>query len=215
MRVRAEILRHEFHGGCRRPGPRCRRPRSWTGSWRGASSIWLRRNGERLRSAHLAGGASVQPSSGHGIEGPVTSHRLFQLELADHSAGRLTGELVRSLEAHLEECDECREMAALFQEFGRTLREGGRTLFEAHPSPALLGDFVRGASAVFYLVRPSAPDVGDWWWNSAGGEARPPVSSLIETPARTVRRCGVMVISPSLRSVLKTPPDASASRLRG
>ena len=76
----------------------------------------------------------------------MTDHREFQLELAAYTASRLEGEPARRLEAHLTECDECREMASLLKEFGRTLREGGETLFEAHPSPALLRDFARGAA---------------------------------------------------------------------
>jgi hypothetical protein len=76
----------------------------------------------------------------------VTDHREFQLELAAYTASRLEGDAARRLEAHLRDCDECREMASLLKEFGRTLKEGGETLFEVHPSPALLGDFARGAA---------------------------------------------------------------------
>lgn len=76
----------------------------------------------------------------------MTDHREFQIELADYTTSRLEGEPARRLEAHLKECDECREMASLLKEFGRTLREGGETLFEAHPSPALLRDFAGGAA---------------------------------------------------------------------
>jgi hypothetical protein len=76
----------------------------------------------------------------------VTDHRELQLDLAAYTASRLEGEPARRLEAHLRDCDECREMASLLKEFGRTLQEGGETLFEAHPSTALLEDFARGAA---------------------------------------------------------------------
>jgi len=73
----------------------------------------------------------------------LTEHRDFQLELAAYTAGRLEGESRLRLEAHLKECDECREMASLLKEFGQTLRDGGETLFEAHPSPASLMEHAR------------------------------------------------------------------------
>jgi hypothetical protein len=76
----------------------------------------------------------------------LTDHQEFQVELAAYAASRLEGEPARRLEAHLRECEECREMASLLKEFGRTLKEGGETLFEAHPSPDMLRDFSRGAA---------------------------------------------------------------------
>jgi hypothetical protein len=76
----------------------------------------------------------------------LKDHREFQIELAAYTTSGLEGESARRLEAHLGECDECREMASWLKEFGRTLREGGETLFEGHPSPASLRDFARGAA---------------------------------------------------------------------
>jgi putative zinc finger protein len=76
----------------------------------------------------------------------VTDHREFQADLAAYTASRLEGEPARRLEEHLQECDECGEMASSLKEFGRTLAEGGEALFDEHPVPAALASFARGAS---------------------------------------------------------------------
>ena len=76
----------------------------------------------------------------------MKEHEELQNELADYAASRLEGEARLRLEAHLKECDPCREMASVLAEFGRTLREGGESLFELHPSPSSLREFALGSS---------------------------------------------------------------------
>jgi len=76
----------------------------------------------------------------------LTEHREFQHDLAAWTASRLEGEARLRLEAHLAECDECRELASLMREFGRAMQEGGEALFEAHPSPAALLEHARGGA---------------------------------------------------------------------
>src|SRR5262245_13065959 len=44
-------------------------------------------------------------------------------------------------------------MASVLTEFGRTLKEGGEPLFEAHPAPSSLRDVARGSPGVPQTAR--------------------------------------------------------------
>ena len=76
----------------------------------------------------------------------MKEHSELQTDLAAYMADRLETGARERLEAHLKECEPCREMASVVAEFGRTLQEGGEVLFEAHPAPSSLRSFAQGVA---------------------------------------------------------------------
>src|SRR5580765_1833836 len=66
------------------------------------------------------------------------------MEIPAYAAGRLDEPARGRLEAHLRECDSCKEMVTTFQELVRELREEGATLFETHPDALVLRTVARG-----------------------------------------------------------------------
>lgn len=73
----------------------------------------------------------------------MNEHEVFQGDLPPYAAGRLEGAAAERLEAHLRECESCREMMDTFKEFASALREGGEALFEPHPAESALKGYAR------------------------------------------------------------------------
>jgi len=74
----------------------------------------------------------------------LNEHEDLQEDLPAYAAGRLEGAVTERLEAHLRECEGCREMVDTLKEFASALREGGEALFEPHPAESALKSYARG-----------------------------------------------------------------------
>jgi len=74
----------------------------------------------------------------------VTPHERHQSDLPQYVAGRLQGEELRSLEQHLEVCEECRKTAAAWRNLVPAMREGGPAMLDPHPGETDLRAFALG-----------------------------------------------------------------------
>jgi len=74
----------------------------------------------------------------------LNEHEELQEDLPAYAAGRLEDAATERLEAHLRECEGCREMVDTLKEFASALREGGEALFEPHPAESTLKSYARG-----------------------------------------------------------------------
>ena len=66
------------------------------------------------------------------------THTELQETLADYVAGRLAGGPRETLERHLEECEECADLADTWRSIVPGLRASGETAFEPHLEPSRL-----------------------------------------------------------------------------
>jgi hypothetical protein len=139
-----------------------------------------------------------------------------QDDLPGYVSGRLEGEDRRRIEAHLEECGDCRAIADTWKRLASGIHEGGVAMLEAHPAEMELRDhalgFAHGAQGRIErhieMCAICALDVEAWRSRAASAAAKrsPRDGRKRVTIVASVSAAAGLILGAGLATLLKRAP---------